>query len=79
MSNIDKGGPAFPVPTDLANKLGCVSSESDAGMSIRDYFAAKALSGMMSRKDSDGWTQREIASDCYKYADAMIKEREREL
>jgi len=79
MSNIDKGGPAFPVPTDLANKLGCVSSESDAGMSIRDYFAAKALMGILAHKNALDWTYLATAEDSYRYADAMIKAREREL
>ena len=74
MSTIKDGGSAFP-GLFIEDDYGAGYS----GMSIRDYFAAKALSGMMSRKDSDGWTQSEIASDCYKYADAMIKEREREL
>ena len=77
MSNIDKGGPAFPVPSELAAKLGCVSSESDAGMSLLDYFAGQALAGMMARKDSDGWTQREVADDCYLYAESMLATRKR--
>ena len=42
MNNKDTGGPAFPVHPDMAAQLGCVPSSSDAGMSLRDYFAAKA-------------------------------------
>jgi hypothetical protein len=42
MSNKETGGPAFPVHPDMAGQLGCVPSSSDAGMTLRDYFAAKA-------------------------------------
>ena len=75
MSNIDKGGPAFPVPSELAAKLGCVSSESDAGMSIRDYFAGQVLCA-----DYMGdYAYAERAERAYKAADAMIKARESNL
>jgi len=47
MSTNDKGGPAFPVHPDMASQLGCIPSASDAGMSLRDYFAAAALQGLL--------------------------------
>jgi len=40
MSNTNTGGPAFPSPTD-----GMLDNE---GMTLRDYFAAKAMQGLMS-------------------------------
>jgi hypothetical protein len=49
------------------------------GMSLRDYFAAKAMQALLS--DSD-WRQdmdiKDTALAAYKTADAMMKERGRE-
>lgn len=51
------------------------------GMSIRDYFAAKAMQADISNyTDSpkfgkDFWTTENIAERAYNMADAMIKER----
>ena len=74
MSNKDTGGPAFPVHPDMAGQLGCVPSSSDAGMSLRDYFAAKAMQGMM--VDVEQPRCDYIAGAAYKMADAMLKARE---
>jgi hypothetical protein len=57
------GGPAFPL-------LGF----SD-GMTLRDYFAAKALQGIISLQDGAG-SKDETAVYCYQYADAMLHARE---
>lgn len=45
----------------------------DSGMTLRDYFAAKAMQGMRSA----GWigTSREIATLAYEDADAMLEAR----
>jgi hypothetical protein len=66
MSNTNTGGPAFPVPLD--------AFDDREGMTLRDYFAAKAMQGMLAcpgsiRVDDD-------ASLAYKMADAMLKARE---
>lgn len=68
------GGPAFPTGTAFQ------------GMTLRDYFAAKAMQGLMSgrwksnmhgvtydayRVDADEW-----AKSAYHFADAMLKARE---
>ena len=60
MSNNNTGGPAFP--TDTAFQ----------GMTLRDYFAAKALQGLATdpRLGPDG-----EAALAYRYADAMMKAR----
>mgnify|MGYP003624329250 CR=1 FL=1 len=60
--------PAFP--TDNMN-------ESHAGMRLRDYFAAKALAGMMAHDKavSGAWTINEMAKDAYTQADAMLAAR----
>ena len=78
MSNKDTGGPAFPVHPDMAAQLGCVPSSSDAGMSLRDYFAAKALTVYWSGPDALEASSNihSIAEWCYDMADAMLKARE---
>jgi hypothetical protein len=48
------------------------------GMDLRDYFAAKAMQGYMSRKLIDGFDEDVVAEMSYKVADAMMKAREPE-
>jgi hypothetical protein len=46
------------------------------GMDLRDYFAAKALEGSIASFDPKAfWNQDEVAQNCYKMADAMMKAR----
>ena len=71
MSNKETGGPAFPVHPDMAAQLGCVPSSSDAGMSLRDYFAAKAMQEFIGVLNSTDGTKK-----AYEWADAMLKARE---
>ena len=70
MNTIKDGDAAFP-------RSGNDDCTSEFGMTLRDYFAGQALAGMMARKDSDGWTQREVADDCYLYAESMLATRKR--
>ena len=76
MGNKDKGGPAFPVHPDMAAQLGCVPSSSDAGMSLRDYFAAKAMQGMLAENGGGAMNNDELADWAYLLADAMLRARE---
>ena len=46
------------------------------GMDLRDYFAAKAMQGIMSKEYFDG-SYSEVAEYAYKMADAMMKAREK--
>ena len=76
MSNPNTGGPAFPVP-DIDG--GAVQK----GMTLRDYFAAKAMSSLYKEyaecARSTGWDadwQMGIALDAYAMADAMLKARQ---
>lgn len=62
--------PAFPVAPDGGSRV-------VYGMSLRDYFAAKALEGMLANPDRvgnsikfEGW-----AKQAYHFADAMLTER----
>ena len=46
------------------------------GMTLRDYFAAKAMQAILARTDSRFTTTLEfVGAKSYQYADAMIKER----
>ena len=56
----DGGGPAFPT-------LGHAS-----GMSLRDYFAAKAMEGLIANNNTNA---QEIAQAAYIVADAMLERR----
>lgn len=60
------GGPAFPVRTAMFD---C----TQPGMTLRDYFAAKAMQALLTRRPLSGG---EVAGDAYVIADAMLKARE---
>ena len=45
------------------------------GMNLRDYFAAKAMLGIISDPDTQ-MNYQEIATRAYQYADAMMEVRE---
>lgn len=74
------GGPAFPNKESSCN--GGSSLES-CGMTLRDYFAAKAMQAFITGAMSDGTPLRTMDGDdkvaakaAYIIADAMLKERE---
>ena len=69
MISINTGGPAFPVtPTDRGGQ--CAPTE--VGMTLRDYFAAESLAGLM----VVGGSYEDLAISAYRMADAMLKARE---
>lgn len=71
------GGPAFPVPPAFMTEQGDISVALE-GMTLRDYFAAKAMQATV-----QAWiinheypsTDFEIASNAYRVADAMLEAR----
>lgn len=72
MSNTNTGGPAFP-GFDYIDQLGKKNPE---GMTLRDYAAFKAMSGMLSNsKFPMSIPNEELAMEAYKIADAMLKAR----
>ena len=72
-NNTNTGGPAFPCD-HLVDDDG-VSLAS--GMTLRDYFAAKAMQGMFASGNlPKSVTNEEIADVAYDMADAMLKARE---
>ncbi|EAN2380098.1 hypothetical protein NNV42_003100 [Escherichia coli] len=82
MSN-KTGGRAFPCDSIVErDEVGHLHGfeVSSGGMTLRDYFAAKAMQAMISNpsiidNDSDGAVNY-AASAAYKFADAMLKARE---
>jgi hypothetical protein len=90
----DNGGPAFPQPDEqfiYSDERGMVGTRGygeigHAGMTLRDYFAAKALTGLLADIKNvqrfDEISQKEMiephalmATACYSMADAMLAER----
>jgi hypothetical protein len=67
MNNTNTGGPAFPT-TEVA------MMRNLQGMTLRDYFAAKALQGFISR--GGNYNAEFDADRAYAFADAMLKARE---
>jgi hypothetical protein len=70
MSNTNTGGPAFPHTE--ANGENSV----EVGMTLRDYFAAKAMSSLIEDPDLRSAHLDGAAIFAYKMADAMLKARE---
>ena len=73
----ETGGPAFPRPFSVDDVDPDITYPANAGMTLRDYFAAKAMQGMFaSSLVPQNVTNDEIAIESYKIADAMLKARE---
>ena len=73
MNQNETGGPAFPFPSSLYPD-GSTCEPGELGMSLRDYFAAKAMQANRARNSSyASWD--DLAKDAYELADAMLKER----
>jgi hypothetical protein len=79
--------PAFPHVADVIQMNGntaVMKTLTENGMTLRDYFAAKAMQGMFANPEDghenydlsyDDYT-KEIARCAYVMADAMLKARE---
>lgn len=76
MNKINDGGPAFPNVPDGA---GSRWADWDMGMTLRDYFAAKAMQAQLTAfwamETHHGWSHDEIAREAYAIADAMLAAR----
>ena len=75
------GGPAFPTPYDY-DKYGDWAPACQEGMTLRDYFAAAALAGLIAdRQYGYGGDLKEprnhhyVAMHAYAFADAMLAAR----
>lgn len=71
--NTNTGGPAFP-------SHGSMGEVAHQGMTLRDYFAGQAISGIATCNESDDypeeWDMDALARASYKLADAMLAARE---
>ncbi len=69
--NMNDGGPAFPVHSENG-----MNTSTPTGMTLRDYFAAKAMQGWIASfpKDAEFKKGREpvIADFAFRVADAML-------
>ncbi|WP_157970393.1 hypothetical protein [Enterobacter hormaechei] len=82
MSKENHGGPAFPhIRKPVAP--GVEEVITSGGMSLRDYFAAKAMASIVRRWDGHSFgggpespQYKELAEDAYHIADAMLRARE---
>lgn len=84
MSNTNTGGPAFPQDYEHTKVLVQMQQDGDigvedfrklskqlAGMTLRDYFAAKAMQQMVNEYEDFDFTAR----TAYELADSMLKAR----
>ncbi|MCW7764453.1 hypothetical protein [Photorhabdus luminescens] len=70
---MDKPIPAFPTQNyEYDGQYNVLQYDCD-GMTLRDYFAAKAMSSIVLRDDN----YSEVACEAYDIADAMMKAREK--
>lgn len=87
MSEKNNGGPAFPAGARVRVRANPVDPGSDfidqtvaspvsPGMTLRDYFAAKAMLAHLMNPDSSSFRESEIARAAYQMADAMLSARE---
>ena len=73
MTAKNDGGPAFPVPL-LPGQSWQGMGPCD-GMTLRDYFAGRAMQSYLLDKDRDSFTFEQWAQASYEMADAMLKAR----
>lgn len=81
MSEINNGGPAFPIP--LQEGQSYQGHAPCDGATLRDYFATEALGGMLAYSGCvsrgshhNNNTPDGVAAMAYEYADAMLRARE---
>ena len=69
MSEINNGGPAFPSEGD-GNE-----TWAHEGMTLRDYFAARAMQGYLTHEQAANMPDDVVAAWAYSIADAMLSAR----
>ena len=60
--------PAFPTGTGV--------TPYKSGMTLRDYFAAKAMQGLVENANWRGMPEDALAKEAYKLANEMLKARQ---
>lgn len=84
-TNPDHGGPAFPGICGEHGYGHCTRVvhgddqvsyvEHNQGMTLRDWFAGQALTGIIAADLRDGLTATDCAASAYDIADAMLRRR----
>jgi hypothetical protein len=79
--DINDGGPAFPIAEAFDERTGNVTQYASNGMSLRDYFAAKAMQGLLANPGCEYSPMNieaveQVTSDAYALADFMLKARD---
>jgi len=72
MNATNNGGSAFPVP--YAAGIESPLMYPSEGMTLRDYFAVRAMQGMLAA--AENYSTDDLVGYAYSVADAMIKARE---
>jgi len=68
-TSINNGGPAFPTEEHAV-------FNGREGMTLRDYFAARAMQAFLTHADAANSADSIVAGWAYNMADAMLKARE---
>ena len=86
MNTINNGGPAFPAGSIRKSRSAAdpgadfvvtdVVAPKYAGMTLRDYFAAKVLHALLAGPLIGAGTRDDFAAKSYRMADAMLAARE---
>jgi len=71
MNETNTGGPAFP-------SHGSMGEVAQEGMTLRDYFAAKAMQAILQANKGIYFTppDADLSASAYEMADAMLKARQ---
>ncbi len=69
--SIKTGGSAYPVHTPAGGNCG---PQTTYGMTLRQYYAGKAMQALIGR---DNVSYYEIIESAFEFADGMIKESEK--
>lgn len=73
---INDGGAAFPMLEGLSKgRFDNYQASYSDGMTLRDYFAAKAMQALISKYEGEDGSMETIPVDAYQYADAMLAAR----
>ena len=76
MANENKdGGPAFPYAFQHEDDQRFIKEGFASGMTLRDYFAAKALTGNLAADAEQKSSARQHADWAFEQADAMLAAR----
>jgi len=71
--NKETGGQAFSGASDGCKDGSPIYTQQSGGMTLRDYFAAKAVQGLLA--STTDATQKDFAVYAYVMADAMLEAR----